>query len=116
VAQEKFDEKMLSAQVGVGAVWLLYKWGRWGALEDFGLEREKVEPLFKQFDATNATNTKPGKHPLTKKQAQALEQVVPELTEARKELQLAYMLKLVDEGVNLESLPRRDRRQDQQAA
>jgi hypothetical protein len=116
VADEKFDEKMLSDHVAVGAIWLLYKWGRWGALEDIGLEREKVEPLFKQFEATNVTNTKPGKQPLTKKQAQALEKLVPGLTEARIELQLAYMLKLVDEGASLENLSRRGRRQDEQAA
>lgn len=110
VVGEEFDKEAVKPESGVRAIWLLYKRGQWGALADFGLEREKVEPLFKRFESDRALLSQPGRHALTIKQCRALVKLVPEVGAAAKELRLAYYLKFYDKGkgkeVSLENVSR----------
>lgn len=94
---EVFDREALETEAGVRALWLLYKWGRWDYLEDFGLDRAEAEGAFVAFDAENITENRPGRHPLTRKQCRVLLGQVPGLAEAGKELRLAYALLFFDE-------------------
>ena len=92
--KEKFDKRATEAIAGVRAVWLLYKRGRWSYLEDFGVERDKVEPVLRTFEATHVINN----DRLTTAQAKRLVKLVPEVADAGKELRLAYVLRFVDKS------------------
>ncbi len=84
----EFDPEVLKDEVGIRALWQLYKMGQWGLLSDFGVERELVEERLVQFENDNIVN-----HRLTKPQCRALVRAVPELEGAGVELRLAYALK-----------------------
>lgn len=83
-------------ETGVQAVWLLYKWGRWGYLEDLGVERREVEDGLRQFEVDNVVSDH-----LTRAQAKRLAKKLPVLQGASVELRLAYALKQIDEGVRI---------------
>ena len=84
---EVYDATVMQPETAIRAIWLLYKRGRWGHLEDFGIERKTAEPLFKRFEQTNIIGDR-----LTKAQTKALAALVPGLEEAGKEMRLAYVL------------------------
>lgn len=92
--RELFDPDALEPEAGVRALWLLYRRGQWGRLEDFGIERAAAEPLFKQFEAENVVVGR-----LTKAQVKTLTRLIPELHDAGVELRLAYALKFIEQGV-----------------
>jgi hypothetical protein len=84
---DRFDKEVLESESGVRALWLLYKRGQWGRLEDFGIKRGSVEVALDSFDRENAIT-----HRLTKAQCRRLVGSVPELEGASTELRLAYAL------------------------
>lgn len=86
-----FDRNLTEPEVGIRALWLLYKRGQWGALEDFGLVRSEAEPALRLFERRETVVTRP-----TKRQCRRLVAMVPGLEEAGKELRLAYILKQFD--------------------
>jgi hypothetical protein len=91
--KEVFDKAALEPEAGIRALWLLYKRGKWGFLEDFGLIRKEAEPAFKAFEAENVIGTR-----LTKRQVRRLIEGVPGLKGAGVELRIAYALKFYSEG------------------
>lgn len=84
---EAFDRAALEADTGIRAIWLLYKRGKWGFLEDFGVERAVAERFFIQFERDYTVAGR-----LTKGQCRLVEQF-PGVAEAGRELRLAYALK-----------------------
>jgi hypothetical protein len=84
---DRFDKEVLESESGVRALWLLYKRGQWGRLEDFGIKRGEVEALLDAFDRENAIT-----HRLTKAQCRRLSELIPDLEGASTELRLAYAL------------------------
>lgn len=102
----KFDKRLTEPEVGIRALWLLYKRGQWGALEDFGLVRREAEPALRAFERYETVMTRP-----TRRQCRKLVELVPGLAEAGKELRLAYVLKQYDKhkgvGNGRQTLPRR---------
>lgn len=87
-----YDSSFLEPEAGQRALWLLYRYGAWGYLEDLGMNREKAEPAFHAFDAANVVSKR-----LTRVQCRQLEESVPGFKEARIELQLAYALRIYEE-------------------
>lgn len=85
---DSFDENALGNIAGMRAIWLLYQNGKWGYLEDLGVNREEVEPRLSRFKHYGPR--------LTVRQAQQLRKHVPEFQEASQELRLAYALKQYD--------------------
>jgi hypothetical protein len=83
----RFDPNVLSPETGVRAVWMMYRRGQWDRLEDFGIERAKIEPLLDKFDYEYI----PGER-LTNSQARRVAELVPEIAGAGVELRLAYAL------------------------
>ena len=94
---EKFDQAALEPEAGVRAIWLLYKRGAWGYLEDFGMSRAEAEPVLRQFERENLITGR-----LSKAQCRHLLATVPGLAGAGVELRLAYALKFLDAGVLLD--------------
>lgn len=86
--EEAFDRAALEAEAGLRAMWLLLKRGKWGLLEDFGVERSLAEPAFLAFERENTVARR-----LTKVQCSKLAEMVPGLADAALELRLAYALK-----------------------
>lgn len=89
---DRIDREILEPETGLRALWLLYKRGAWGYLEDFGLERSVVEPLFIRFESDNVVTS----DRLTIAQCRKLVSAVPGSEFAAQELQLAYALKFID--------------------
>ncbi len=87
-----YDSSFLEPEAGQRALWLLYKYGGWGYLEDLGMDRAAAEPAFQAFDAGNVVGKR-----LTKTQCRMLEEQVPGFKDARVELQLAYILRYYSE-------------------
>lgn len=88
----EMDLEAMSREAGIRAIWLLYKRGAWGYLEDLGMERGLAAPALAAFEAENLIGAR-----LTKRQCSTLARLVPGLEEARRELQHAYALKYYDE-------------------
>ncbi len=105
-----YDKSFLEPEAGQRALWLLYRYGGWGYLEDLGMDRAVAEPVFARFDAENVVGKRltrtqcrmldaenvVGKR-LTRTQCRMLEKLVPGFKEARVELQLAYALRYYEE-------------------
>jgi len=89
----EFDRNALEPEAGIRAIWLLYKRGQWGYLEDLGMDRAVAAPAFRAFEAENLIGPK-----LTKTQCRLLERMVPGLKSARVELRSAYVLKFYELG------------------
>jgi len=87
-----YDKSFLEPEAGQRALWLLYRYGGWGYLEDLGMDRAVAEPVFARFDAENVVGKR-----LTRTQCRMLEKLVPGFKEARVELQLAYALRYYEE-------------------
>jgi len=88
VVVERFDREAVAEDAGVRAVWLLYRRGKWGFLEDFGIERRTAEREFKKFEATHVLGDR-----LTRVQIRRLAKVIPGLVDAVVELRLAYIFR-----------------------
>lgn len=88
----EYDKSFLEPEAGQRALWLLYRYGGWGYLEDLGMDRAVAEPVFARFDAENVVGKR-----LTRTQCRMLEKLVPGFKEARVELQLAYALRYYEE-------------------
>lgn len=86
---EDFDQELLKYETGIRAVWLLYRWGKWGWLEDLGIIRQEVEPAFEEME------TRVIRDRLTRLQVDRFA-MIPGVREAARELQLAYALKFYD--------------------
>jgi hypothetical protein len=86
----RFDAEVLQSEVGVRAIWLLYKRGAWGKLEDFGIKRSETEPLLVKFENEYI----PGER-LSMPQVHRLMKLVPGLEEAGREMRLSYALQYV---------------------
>lgn len=50
VSAMKFDPALARVDTAVKAIWQLYRWERWELLASLGVDREKYEPIFHQFD------------------------------------------------------------------
>ncbi len=83
----EYDSGVPGPEAGCKALWFMYRWGLWGYLGDLGMERAVAEPALLVFDQSNVVIKKP-----TKTQCRLLEEV-PGFADARRELQLAYILK-----------------------
>jgi hypothetical protein len=97
---DKFDRKLTRRDIGVRAVWLLYKRGKWGYLEDFGIDRAVAGPAFERFEAENAVGRR-----LTKSQVKKLAKI-PGVLEAGMELRLAYTLKSYSQARGAKAMTR----------
>ncbi len=84
----------MEPEAGVRAIWLMYKRGKWGYLDDLGIERRLAESAFQRFEKTHVIGER-----LTKVQVSRLAKVIPGLVEAGRELRLAYALKHYSEAV-----------------
>ncbi len=89
----EYDKSFLEPEAGQRALWLLYRYGGWGYLEDLGMDRAVAEPVFARFDAENVVGKR-----LTRTQCRMLEELVPGFKDARVELQLAYILRYYEEA------------------
>jgi hypothetical protein len=90
-----FDTDALKPEAGVRALWLLYQRGQWGLLEDFGLHREVIEPIFSAFSADNIIGPR-----LTRVQVRRLVALTPGLEEASIRLRIDYALHWYEEKKN----------------
>lgn len=81
----------LEPEAGIRALFLLYKRGRWGELDDLGLPRHVIEPALRRFEAETLITDR-----LSKTQVATLLKTVPGLKEAGQELRLAYALLYID--------------------
>jgi hypothetical protein len=98
-----YDTEALKPEAGVRALWLLYRRGQWGLLEDSGLHRENIEPIFSAFSADNIIGPR-----LTKAQVRRLVALTPGLEEASIHLRIDYALHWYEKerGNNDKVLPR----------
>jgi hypothetical protein len=96
---DTLDREILKYETGIRALWLLYRRGQWGRLEDFGLDRKVAEPVFRKFENETLLGER-----LTRTQIRRLVAMVPGLKEAGTELRLAYALRYYDAKMTKEIL------------
>ncbi len=89
---ERFDREALRPEAGVRAIWILYKRGAWGLLEDIGIDRNQTESIFRKFEDDHLVSER-----LTKAQVRTLLTIIPGLKGASTELRVNYALVYYEE-------------------